>query len=419
MPSSETFDAASRHVSTYSTDYDSDCIANVPAQTTLSYDAENHSISSQSTSDTSSSEALSWGANGHPVIAAYNGTGGTLTQPPTGPTLSLHYDGDTLLFVTDAPGRLVALRPELLGTITPIMYGPAVVHDGAPSPTGNALTVYDRDFSDFRVTKHNAQGADPISFASGSQRFQKGFSATVEGYYPGAGSNANVVQDPFVYDHPDGFGTASGTIQGVRTMDPGLGTWATPDAYAGDVDDPMSLKPFMWNRNNPYEYSDPSGFAPCDDESCAEHAAGKGPPLQEIGHVVARSSADQLMPDGRSIRQLVASQRAFTGALSEGMFWVLPGGAEARFAKAGIELSEHAVVRLAQRKNDVTVDAIIEAYTRGRLFFDPKYRTFIRYDSKTGTVVAVDKIRGGKILTVMRKDNPATRWNPVRWRPGQ
>ena len=34
------------------------------------------------------------------------------------------------------------------------------------------------------------------------------------------------------------------------------------------------------------------------------------------------------------------------------------------------------------------------------LFFDPKYRTFIRYDSKTGTTVAVDQISGGKILTV-------------------
>ena len=36
--------------------------------------------------------------------------------------------------------------------------------------------------------------------------------------------------------------------------------WTTPDAYAGDVHDPMSQKPYMWNGNNPVQYSDPSGY---------------------------------------------------------------------------------------------------------------------------------------------------------------
>ena len=50
------------------------------------------------------------------------------------------------------------------------------------------------------------------------------------------------------------------TIQGVRSYDTQAGVWNTPDAYKGDVHDPMSQKPYMWNGNNPYEYSDPSGF---------------------------------------------------------------------------------------------------------------------------------------------------------------
>jgi hypothetical protein len=49
--------------------------------------------------------------------------------------------------------------------------------------------------------------------------------------------------------------------QGVRTFDTTVGQWNTPDAYAGDVHDPMSQKPYMWNRNNPYQYSDPTGYA--------------------------------------------------------------------------------------------------------------------------------------------------------------
>jgi hypothetical protein len=51
-------------------------------------------------------------------------------------------------------------------------------------------------------------------------------------------------------------------FQGVRTYDPNAAQWTTPDAYAGDVHDPMTQKPFMWNRNNPFEYSDPSGYFP-------------------------------------------------------------------------------------------------------------------------------------------------------------
>ena len=39
-----------------------------------------------------------------------------------------------------------------------------------------------------------------------------------------------------------------------------LGNWTAPDAYAGNVGDPMSQKAYMWNRNNPLAYSDPSGY---------------------------------------------------------------------------------------------------------------------------------------------------------------
>jgi hypothetical protein len=36
----------------------------------------------------------------------------------------------------------------------------------------------------------------------------------------------------------------------------------------------MSLKPYIWNRNNPYDYSDPSGYTPDDVHSTeAEEAS--------------------------------------------------------------------------------------------------------------------------------------------------
>ncbi len=59
----------------------------------------------------------------------------------------------------------------------------------------------------------------------------------------------------------DGWTLDNNTWQGVRTYDATVGQWNTPDAYAGEVHDPMSQKPFMWNRNNPYAYADPSGLS--------------------------------------------------------------------------------------------------------------------------------------------------------------
>ena len=46
----------------------------------------------------------------------------------------------------------------------------------------------------------------------------------------------------------------------MRVYDPNANQWTTPDAYAGDVHDPMSQKPYMWNNNNGMAYSDPSGY---------------------------------------------------------------------------------------------------------------------------------------------------------------
>ena len=49
-------------------------------------------------------------------------------------------------------------------------------------------------------------------------------------------------------------------INGVRAFDPNLGAWTTPDAYEGEVHDPVSQQRYMWNRGNAVDYSDPSGY---------------------------------------------------------------------------------------------------------------------------------------------------------------
>jgi len=48
----------------------------------------------------------------------------------------------------------------------------------------------------------------------------------------------------------DGFADGANTIQGARSVDPLLGTWTTPDAFAGVADDPGTQKSYVWNGNN-------------------------------------------------------------------------------------------------------------------------------------------------------------------------
>jgi hypothetical protein len=58
----------------------------------------------------------------------------------------------------------------------------------------------------------------------------------------------------------DGLELGDISVQGVRTMDLSTSQWTTPDSYAGTARDPMTQRPYMWERNNLYSYADPSGF---------------------------------------------------------------------------------------------------------------------------------------------------------------
>jgi hypothetical protein len=58
----------------------------------------------------------------------------------------------------------------------------------------------------------------------------------------------------------DGYQAGSITIQGVRAYSSDLGSWTTPDAYDGELSDPLSQQAFTWNANNPISNTDSSGY---------------------------------------------------------------------------------------------------------------------------------------------------------------
>ena len=244
------YDAAGRVTGRTITAYDGDCQQNHNETQATSYDAENHTIGGTRSGGDFTSASMAWGPNGHPITAiATPGIG----NPGIG-TITYHYDGDQVLFVSDSQGRMLQLNAELLASA-------AWTYQANPPQGSNALTVWDRDYANTKVSDHNATGYDGWSVAAGAHPSggvlaRMSSTEPIERYATPSYQGAPVIA-PYV--HPDGFEGYFGTVQGVRVSND-LGVWTSPDAYAGDVHDPMSQKPYMWNRNNPYEYSDPSGY---------------------------------------------------------------------------------------------------------------------------------------------------------------
>jgi YD repeat-containing protein len=209
------------------------------------YDVENHLRTVQSTITSTSSTnpkfnysvtgpatTIGWGPNGHPIFVTTT-SGGTTTNE------TLHWDGDTILFVTNATGAVTDVKVGLDGDITP--------HD--LSFTG--LSVYDRDPAGVIVETSNATGSTGFNPLDPNTVSGAGAAGTT-------GYQAAVVPDQYV--RGDGFMVAGVQINGVRAFDPNIGAWTTPDAYEGDVHDPASQQRYMFNRGNAADYSDPSGY---------------------------------------------------------------------------------------------------------------------------------------------------------------
>ena len=257
------YDAAGRHTS--SSEYCSD-ISNSGTSTPVvrTYDADNHTLTDNCsgydpsgtvcTANAESNESFTWDPAGHlSQITEYL---------PGGPneTYTLHWDGNTLLFVSDSSGNLVQLNIEKLAMYT---------------SSANTLTVIDRDFAGQQVSAHQADAGDVWMVAPNAFVPGKWVSVPkVISQFPGYGSyqsgdttdSTGKVTQMAVFGQVVGIGRLDGyqsgdlIFQGVRAYDPSMQQWTSPDAYAGDVQDPMSQRPYMWNRNNPLAYSDPSGY---------------------------------------------------------------------------------------------------------------------------------------------------------------
>jgi YD repeat-containing protein len=234
-----------------------------PLLYTRTYDVENHLVTQSSNSSwrrrspdcafhtadiiSSDSKQYQWGPNGHPqVIVATTTYNSTVYNG----TRTLHWDGESLLYTTDHLGHLDDLKIDAQADYTP------------QDPTFAGLTMWDRDPSGEIVAAHNVNGAQsPAAYLIYSGGGCQSNIYDVTGSFVPSSFAWNGVA-PGLLEEPraDGFFDGDNTIQGVRSYDDQASAWTSPDAYAGEVNDPMSQKSYMWNRNNPVAFQDPTGY---------------------------------------------------------------------------------------------------------------------------------------------------------------
>lgn len=228
------------------------------AAVTRSYDAENHLLAQAGTSVA----GYNWGPNGHPYQI------GSGTSPTAISYDSLHWDGDQLLFTTNAAGDIDDIKIGAIGDITPL------------DSNYTGLTFYDRDSGSAIGFCHNATGtgglgaSDPYMSNTKFGAFRISPCSPVHGSFLmpvslawwgdslSNGPASNIGRGGLLgMPRTDGIADGLNTIQGARTYDSQLGGWTTPDAYPGIIVAPATQKNYLWNGNNPVMYRDASGFA--------------------------------------------------------------------------------------------------------------------------------------------------------------
>jgi YD repeat-containing protein len=326
-----TYDAAGRQLTSTTLNkiyaWTGTCMWDMRTSTTSSasaYDAEGHELQYTVTPwnyPPSVADSMQWGVNGHPAVVTLQGQ-----------TLSLHWEGDDLLFATTPSGALEQYNVE----------------QSIVAQSGSSPIVTDRDMSGMRVSEHGPTGTDGMC-----RQNVYGYGTPIKcGQTAG---NLGVV----LYDRVDGLDIGHGMVQGRRTYDATMAQWTVPDAYDGDVDDPASQQPYMWNRNSPYEYDDPSGY-----DACLAGQAWNGEDciadLKHIGSTKSRASAgSQLMPNGETVAQAIARQnRTIYGIETAAAIVGLPIDAEGALAAAGasrITNVHHIVAKFAWRARPARV----------------------------------------------------------------
>jgi YD repeat-containing protein len=287
---------------------------------TYTYDAENHLTEDMATPSASQTQLdvtalYAWGPNGHPIgmeYQYYQGPSFTLS-----PWLyqTLHWSGNQLLFSNGGGGNATDYKLGMDG-------------DVFPADTGYAGAVYyDRNLARQAIGLHSAAATwAPTMYCC---EYAPGLSGPADLTSPQSQGPGPTYISPYgpelAYSRTDGITNGLDIIQGGRAVDQSTFEWVTPDAFEGDVQDPMSQAKYIWNGNNAFMYSDPSGYDTCGNSGSHDHKedCGSAKNLQTI--VTVKACARTCVSDAVNELQNKFSPDSANGVIGT-LAFMIPGG---------------------------------------------------------------------------------------------
>ena len=310
------------------------------------YDAEDHLTHQKSLSggfeNTGNDEYFFWGPGGRAIVGTYD----------TSVYRGYHWDGADLAFTSLQNG---SVNDYKLGSDGDLLTADSN-QTGASANHYSGAVYYDRGDAGYAEASHDAGGYSSFCANAGEYYVNPCGLGTPSGQTP-AFYTAGFGPDLTAYPG-DGVTDGFVVLQGSRNYEAATGQWTTPDAYEGDISDPMSQAKYMWNRNNPVAYSDPSGYCTVAAQTVIKNKHGQDERISGIGCVDAKPvpPGNQLMPDGRTVRDTVQEGRRETEFLGQAIMLVAPGGEEAEggyltfeafkaaFGRAGAGFAWHHIV---------------------------------------------------------------------------
>jgi RHS repeat-associated protein len=294
------------------------------------FDDENHTLTddfsrTDSAGTYTQNDAYAWGASGQ--MRTYTNGSAQYT---------LHWDGSSLLFVTDSSGNLAQFNIESLAAAQ-------CTAGGSSSACIDNVLVTDRDFGGNLVDWHNGTGTNGTITAP-NYYYENTTNLTISGQYVGDGTYVKAPSGNFILQpRVDGYQIGTLTFSGVRAFSPWLGTWTTPDPDAGTASNPLSQRSYTWLGNNPVTNADPTGYfcvsyelqngygqvaysSDCPPEDTMVNQAlpeqpqvGAGPGGEPVARMVARQQSEIAFWEGVGVGSLLAPAAVEAGALIASM----------------------------------------------------------------------------------------------------
>lgn len=285
----ETFDADGRMVSVPTKQYNEN--SNNFQDTQWFYDAENHFVKQEDYQNNVDMKRT-YGPDGHPVQI------GTADFNHAIHWETIHWDGDRVLFTTNATGQVDDIKVGALADYLPLQ------------SASFQLAVWDRDSTGKVRAPHGAWGnygwAGVDSYSSGGST-----TISLSGNW---GTNLPLGQGGGLFQGTiDGYQDGLVVIQGARDYCPSTRGWVERDPSTGEDLNPMTQKSYTWNNNNPSSFSDPSGSVAIgqDDGTGGE---GGGPEWVDAGYYGGDDNGDPTGENLSSIAAFFAAEKAAQAA---------------------------------------------------------------------------------------------------------